>query len=402
MGGMLRRARGLLNTAGMHTGPARSDVVDLALALGAAAFVAVATLAGDHDPGPVGVYVATNVAMVLPLAFRRRFPMGTLLAIIAVILVEAALVGPSEGLGALALLVACYSVAAYRPALPATLGLAALVPAFIATNAVSGQRLLEDVDFLLILCVGAWLMGRSVRSRQMLVDQLAAQSSELRAAREAEAAATAAAERSRIARDLHDVLAHSMSVIVVQAEAAEALLPDEDRSRTALQAVQRTARGALAELRQLLGVLNSEEPDRYGEETRKRLPSPRLRDVERLVAAMRDAGLDVVLHVDGDASIPDGIDLAAYRILQESMTNALRHAGPTTVRADVRIQPGEVFVSVEDHGPSSPIDARDSSGSGHGITGMEERVRMYGGEFEAGPTGDGFRVVARIPVPARI
>ena len=163
-----------------------------------------------------------------------------MIAILAVIVVEASTVGPSDGLGALALLVACYSVATYRPWLPATVGLIAVVPAFMITNWVSDKGLTDDIDFVFAVCLAAWLAGRGVRSRQLLVDRLAAQSLELRAACEVEAAAMAAAERTRIARDLHDVLAHSISVIVVQAEAAEALLPDLERNRQALQAVQRT------------------------------------------------------------------------------------------------------------------------------------------------------------------
>lgn len=399
---MLRPLRGLRVSESKAPWPSRSDLIDLAAALGAAAFVAIATLAGNHNPGPPGVYVLTNVAMTLPLAFRRRFPVSTMIAILAVIVVEAATVGPSDGLGALALLVACYSVATYRPWLPATVGLIAIVPAFMITNWVSGKGLTDDIDFVFVVCLAAWLAGRGVRSRQLLVDRLATQSLELRAAREVEAAAMAAAERSRIARDLHDVLAHSISVIVVQAEAAEALLPDLEHNRQALQAVQRTARSALVELRQLLDVLHNDEPDEYQDETRQRLPSPRLRDADRLVRAMREAGLDVTLHVDGEAAIPEGVDLAAYRILQEAMTNALRHAGPTTVEADVHIDARQVVVSVVDHGPTGQTRVTTSQGTGHGLTGMRARVHMYGGDFQAGPSGEGFRVVARIPVQARV
>jgi signal transduction histidine kinase len=399
--GMLRPLRGLRVSESKSPWPTRSDLIDLAAALGAAAFVAVATLAGNHNPGQVGVYVLTNVAMMLPLAFRRRLPVSTVIAILAVIVVEAATIGPSDGLGALALLVACYTVATYRPWVPATVALVVVVPAFAIANWVSGKGLADDVDFVFVLCVAAWLAGRGVRSRQLLVDRLAAQSSELRAAREAEAAAMAATERSRIARDLHDVLAHSISVIVVQAEAAEALLPDLERNRRALQAVQRTARSALVELRQLLDVLHNDDPDDRQDETRLRLPSPRLRDADRLVRAMREAGLDVTLHIDGEAVVPEGADLAAYRILQEAMTNALRHAGPTTVEADVHIDDHQVLVSVVDHGPTGRTRITTGRGTGHGLRGMRARVHMYGGDFLAGPSGEGFRVVARIPVQSQ-
>ena len=117
---------------------------------------------------------------------------------------------------------------------------------------------------------------------------------------------------------------------------------------------------------------------------------------------MREAGLDVTLHVDGEAAIPEGVDLAAYRILQEAMTNALRHAGRTTVEADVHIDARQVLVSVVDHGPTGQTPVTTSRGTGHGLTGMRARVHMYGGDFQAGPSGEGFQVIARIPVHARV
>ena len=201
------------------------------------------------------------------------------------------------------------------------------------------------LSFIATLNVGAWVAGRIVWSRQQMVDQLSAQAVELERGRAAEARLAAAEERARIARELHDVVAHSVSVMVVQAEAAEALLPDSERSGQALHAIQDTGRSTLAELRHLLGALD----DGSTPDTIARQPSPRLGDADRLVEHLRAAGLDVSLRVEGQhIAIPSGVDLAAYRVLQEALTNALRHAGRTSVEATVRITNDEVMVDVID------------------------------------------------------
>ncbi|MGH9261876.1 MAG: sensor histidine kinase, partial [Acidimicrobiales bacterium] len=256
----------------------------------------------------------------------------------------------------------------------------------------------DDLGFIGALVGGFWVVGRVVWSRQRLVEQLSTQAVELKRRRSAEARAVAAEERARIARDVHDVITHSVSVMVVQAEAGEALLPDADRSGQALRAIQETGRATLAELRQLLNALDGAGGDvveRFG-----RRPSPRLRDSDRLVAQLRAAGLDVQLGVEGQlVDIPPGVDLAAYRVLQEALTNALRHAGRTSVVATVRVGPGDIEVEVVDEGPAPDSPPRlATSGAGHGLIGMRERVMLYGCELESGPAGRGFRVRARIPV----
>jgi signal transduction histidine kinase len=187
--------------------------------------------------------------------------------------------------------------------------------------------------------------------------------------------------------------------MVVQAEAGEALLPDAERSGQALRAIQDTGRATLAELRHLLGALDGDEAADASERPSLQ-PSPRLRDADRLVQRMRTAGLDVQLHIEGRlADIPPGVDLAAYRVLQEALTNALRHAGRTTVQATVRVKPDDVLVEVVDHGPNDASSHQSQkAGAGRGLIGVRQRVTLYGGDVESGPTGSGFRVRARIPV----
>jgi signal transduction histidine kinase len=298
-----------------------------------------------------------------------------------------------------ALLVSIYTLAAHCPLRQALAGLLLVVPVMAFSNWRQGLNPVEDLDFIVALVVGFWAVGRVVRSRQRMVEQLSAQAEELERRRGAEARALVAEQRARIAGDLHDVLAHSVSVMVVQAEAAEALLPDTDRSGQAMRAVQDTGRATLAELRQVLGTLGAGAADADVERA-GRVPSPRLQDADQLVDQLRAAGLDVRLTAEGLLTdLPVGIDLAAYRVLQEALTNALRHAGRTNVVAAVRVSADDVVVDVVDDGPA-PDSPRQLAlcGAGQGLSGMRERVRRYGGELQSGPAGAGFRVRARIPI----
>jgi signal transduction histidine kinase len=234
-----------------------------------------------------------------------------------------------------------------------------------------------------------------VWSREQLIRQLAEQTDELQRGREAEARARVAEQRARIARDVHDVVAHSVSIIVVQAEAGEAQLSHDEPSAECLRAIQRVGRSTLIELR---GVLNALGDDAGSDGTDPALaPTPRLADAAVLVAELRDAGLDLDFRQEGDlAQLPIGVDLAAYRVLQEALTNALRHAAGAKVTARVDVTGDDVVLEVRDSGADLP---RTVDGTGRGLLGMRERVRLYGGEVESGPDGAGFRVRARIPVP---
>jgi signal transduction histidine kinase len=217
-----------------------------------------------------------------------------------------------------------------------------------------------------------------------------AQAAEERARRSEEQAERAVEdERSRIARELHDVIAHSVSVMTVQAGAVRRLLaPEQEREREALLTVEETGRQALTEMRRLLGVLR--RPD----ETAALAPQPGLATLEQLVAQVREAGLPVEIRFEGEPiGLPPGIDLSAYRIVQEALTNALKHAGPARAWVVVRYGADQVEVEVANDGVSN------GSGDGYGLIGMRERVALCGGDLTAGPrTGGGFTISARLPV----
>ena len=378
----------------------REDWVDLGLAALIAVVVTVEGVFHTLGTAGHGEAAAWGLAEIAPLAVRRRFPLAVWLTILALVTAQAAVTGTNEGGGVFfSLLVGAYTVGAHTRRRTAVASLLLLVPVVAYTNWRSTGNLFDDTTFIVALLSGFWTAGRVVWSRNQLVLRLAEQSEDLRRGRAAEARALAAEQRERIARDVHDVVAHSVSLMVVQAEAGEAQLPADDASAECLRAIQRVGRSTLTELRGLLSALGEDtggpdQPDPL------RAPSPRLRDADLLIGELAAAGLAVDLSLEGDVGqLPAGVDLAAYRILQEALTNALRHAGTATVRARVLAGPDEVVVDVVDAGGGHRANGHDPH-VGHGLVGMRERVRLYGGEVQAGPTDDGFRVHARIPVPA--
>jgi signal transduction histidine kinase len=394
-GEMLDRVRALAHRL------RREDWVDLALV---GIFTVVVTVDGfTHTLGTTGQGATTawGLAEIAPLAVRRRFPFAVWLTILVLVAAQAAVTGTNEGFGVFfAWLVGVYTVAAHTPRRTAVVSLILLVPVVAYTNWRSTGSPFEDTAFIVILLSGFWAAGRVVWSRNQLVLRLAEQSEDLRRGRAAEARALAAEHRERIARDVHDVVAHSVSLMVVQAEAGEAQMPADAPSTECLRAIQRVGRSTLTELRGLLSALGEDTGATGPEQTDPtRAPSPRLRDADLLVGELAAAGLAVDLSLEGDVEeLPAGVDLAAYRILQEALTNALRHAGPASVRARVVAAPDEVVVDVVDFGGGPPMNG-DNLHGGRGLVGMRERARLYGGEVQAGPTDDGFRVRARIPVP---
>jgi signal transduction histidine kinase len=241
-----------------------------------------------------------------------------------------------------------------------------------------------------------WVMGLLYRQRLLRVSELEGETTRLKRDRDAAARAAVAEERSRIARELHDVVAHSVSVMTVQAGAARHTLdPAETEMQEALKSIETAGRQALVELRRLLGIL------RQADDEPALAPVPSLADLDRLIAQLHDAGLPTVLHIEGEsAPLPPGVDLAAYRIVQEALTNCLKHAGPT--RAEVRVcyRRHELELEVLDDGRSNRAAG---NGTGHGLIGMRERVSLYGGFFEAGPRPDGgFAVHARLPLDGNL
>jgi signal transduction histidine kinase len=234
----------------------------------------------------------------------------------------------------------------------------------------------------------AWLAGRGVRTRTRLTEELHEAAVQAQEAHEAEIARAAADERRRIAREMHDVVAHSVSVMVVQAGGARRILErDPARAIDAAAHIEEVGRAALTEMRRLLGLMHHAE---------ERAPQPTMQELDALVERTRAAGLPVALTVEGEPrSLPAGIDLAAYRVVQEALTNAIKHAGAAPTKVTVRWEPAHLELEIVDNG----VPAANGTGGGHGLIGMEERVRLYAGELRTGRrAGGGFEVVARLPL----
>ncbi|MGY6656717.1 sensor histidine kinase [Amycolatopsis sp. TRM77291] len=235
----------------------------------------------------------------------------------------------------------------------------------------------------------AWLAGLNTRQRRIRLSVLEQRAADLERERDTQAALAVAAERGRISRELHDVVAHALSVVVLQAQGAQAELERRpERSREALDAIVDTGRTALSEIRRLLGALGQDEPDWEPRPGAERLP--------RLAADIRSAGTPVEFRVEGEPRpLPSTVDLAAYRIVQEALTNVLKHAGPdASVTIVMRYGPGTLEIEVTDDG----VAAEPPSGTGHGLEGMRERVNVLGGTFDAGPRPErGFAVRATLP-----
>jgi signal transduction histidine kinase len=239
---------------------------------------------------------------------------------------------------------------------------------------------------------GAWLLGDNLRTRRAYLREVEARAARLEREREADARRAAAEEQTRIARELHDIIAHNVSVMTVQAAAAgDAFETQPGRVREALDSIESTGREALTELRRLLGSVRPDDgPGTFA-------PQPGLTRVEALIEQVRSAGLAVELSVEGSPQeLPPGIDLSAYRIVQEALTNTLKHAHASKATVVVRYGAGVLELDVVDDGRGETADRADR---GHGIIGMKERAALLGAELRVGPApGGGFAVHARIPL----
>ena len=272
------------------------------------------------------------------------------------------------------------------PVVESTLGFGYAYVCVVATSAVS----VANVVWLLVVIGGGWAAGRALRSRRLLIEDLRRATDELERSREQLAQRAVADERLRIAQEIHDVVAHSVTVMLVQAEAAERVMPRDRETRTAIEAVravQESGRNALTELRQLLGVLR---PDPRPATS----PQPTLRDLTELTESYQGAGLAVACRLGAISGVPSNVALTAYRVTQEALTNVLRHSEASAARVDIQRRGDCLRVEIIDHGPARP----DSATSGHGLVGMRERVLACGGSLEAGPHGKGYRVVAALPL----
>jgi signal transduction histidine kinase len=375
----------------LTSSPARAVALDAALA-GALAILAEAEVLTGQVSGPRAAAVPLALLMTLPLAARRRYPLPVTVAVTASFLLNwaAGVDMYSYWASIVAGLVTAYTAAAHlRPRLAAA-ALACLYAA-IAVAALGFSGLLWGG----ILVGGAALAGFALRDRRRHVSQLAGLAHQLELARDENARAAVAGERARIARELHDVVAHSVSVMVVQAGAAEEVLgADPGKAREPLRSVQDTGRQALVELRRLLGVLRTDHSEAA------LAPQPGLDQVGGLAAQVQGAGVAVELCVDGDRDgIPAGVDLAAYRIVQEALTNVLKHATASHAVVRVGYRPDAIELEVLDDGHGPLGAGHDGAGTGQGLIGMRERASLYGGVVEARPRAEGgFAVRARLPV----
>ena len=325
------------------------------------------------------------VLEVAPLLWRRRLP----IAVLGVVTAGAALSILAYSVEVpFAPAVAVYTIAAHRDRRTAFVASAASAAVLVFSAAYAGATgLLIPV----VLALGAaWVLGDNLGTRRAYTQALEERAERLEREQEAERARAVAEEQARIARELHDVIAHSVSVMVVQAAAANDVFESQPaRAREALEAIETSGRAALGELRRMLGVVRGIDDADYA-------PQPGIDRIDELVADVRAAGLEVAVNIEGAPhDVPAGIDLSVYRVVQEALTNTLKHAQAT--RADVTLRYGarELGVEVRDDGKGGA----NGDGGGHGLTGMRERVAIFGGSLEAGPAANGgFEVLARFPL----
>ncbi|WP_433253305.1 sensor histidine kinase [Streptosporangium sp. CA-135522] len=349
------------------------------------------------------VYLGLGVVLVVPLLWRRSRPL-TVFTIVSVASFGQWLFGVEPTPFNVAVLIAMYTVAslcslpwAVAAGLVAELGLA-LSFGQITTNPDPGTLASASV-----FVVAIWISGIYANTRRRYLEGLEERAERAERERDQQARLAAAAERTRIARELHDVVAHNVSVIIVQADGAGyALDSDPEQARKALQAISTTGRQALAEMRRMVGVLRAAEgavgEAAAGEVAEEYAPQPSLSQLDGLVTQVRSSGLPVDFRVTGaPQELPEGEQLTVYRIVQEALTNTLKHGGPNT-RAVVEMEYGvrELLLRVTDDGRGAAALGRPG---GHGLVGMRERVAMFGGSVEARPRpGGGFQVIARLPI----
>lgn len=378
-----------------QSGP-RLPAMDVVIGAGLAVFGFVEVLgASDVERG------LAAPAMLLAgaaLAWRRRAPFAAFLASSAIVTFSAVVAAPIDSLIVVIpmLAVAMYSLAAHAAPSRAIAGLVfCVVLVWIATFAPQGPGG-ENLIFGLVVPGTPWLAGWMVRRRTDQAVALALHAQELERTQAEREGAAVTQERHRIARELHDIIAHSVSVMTIQAGAVEEVLDrDPHQARQAAASIRATGRQAQLDLRRLLGLLRDGNTN-----VQPLTPQPGLADLEHLLDSVRRSGLAVRVTVDGTPrTLPAAVDLSAFRVVQEALTNTLKHARASAASVGVRYGTDTVDIEVIDDGTARATGDGDLSGGGHGLAGMRERVALYGGELHFGPvpTG-GFRVHALLPV----
>jgi signal transduction histidine kinase len=349
-----------------------------------------------HTPRPLGALVA--VVVPATVAWRRRWPLA--MGVVAVLATAAVFISGGQdyniavGIGWMC---ALYAIAVWTDIRGFLIGFGALTAGNVASLASPRQSVSATLQFTVIPGVAMLIARRAIRDRELEAQTHAARAELAEREHELRANQAIAEERARIARELHDLVAHNVSVMVIQAGAERHALGDGDTStRETLGSIEQAGRQALIEARRLLGVL------RRGDEREELEPQPSLAQVQFLVEQVQRAGLPVALSIEGDAVVlPAGVDLCAYRIVQEGLTNALKHAGPAHAEVVVRYATDALEVAVSDDGAGAAHANGNGTArsAGHGLIGMRERVALYGGELATGPRdGGGFAVRARLPL----
>jgi signal transduction histidine kinase len=391
-------------------------VIDGLIALGLTllSLVSVAGRApdiGNRDP----LSVSLLMLQTLPLVLRRRYPLGVLV-VVTIATVGHGLLSTSATINSsLGGLVAVYTVADLcdrRLSAAALVGVGVSVGALIIAKGGIPAGLASLFQSELVIVI-VWLLGSWSQERRKYLGIVEQRAALAERERQAEAERAVADERSRIAREMHDVVAHHVSVIVIQAGAAlRSIDRRPDQARDALVAIDDNGRRALADMRRMVGVLGGGDRGSSPGDRGDLAPMPGMDRLGELIEQVRAAGMPVELSVAGEPRPLDpGIELAAYRIIQEALTNSLKHASGGRTRVNLRYEPAALEVAVLDEGgrdddgrPRDEIgddEPRLPAGPGHGLIGMRERVAMFGGHLEAGPTGKGFRVAALLPLDAQ-
>ena len=378
------------------------DLFDALLALALAGTAQYEIWAGalfdDGIPGPRLPNAVFLLLITVPLAWRRRAPTAVFALVLVSIGLQIALIDDARSDQPpfehwIALLVVFYSLGAHaerrRALVAGALGGGVFVVGDLA-QLLSRGAALGDTAPAWFMLGAAYGIGFALRGQRIQSTLLANRAERLEREREQKARLAVAEERVRIARELHDIVAHAISVIVVQAQAGQRVLEGEEASaREALGSIETTGRQALVEMRRLLGILRKEDQELA------LAPRPSLAYLDVLAERVREAGLPVDLHVEGDAKpLPPGVDLSAYRIVQEALTNTLKHAEAASAHVVVRYRPEEVELEITDDG-RGPVDGREG---GQGLVGMRERAALVGGHVESGINGGrGYSVRARLP-----
>jgi signal transduction histidine kinase len=372
-------------------------VGDIALTVFVTVFSIGAGIAPREDNGgaPEVSIILLAVLASVPVIARRRFPLQVALIVEAATAVH--LIAVNSPPAAFALVVAIYSVALYcdrRTSLRMALATGGINSVLVLlVTLITGREIVHNLVFVIVLAAGAWALGDNVRTRRAYLASLEERAARLEGEREERDRRAVLDERARIARELHDVVAHHVSAIAVQAGAAEeAALENPQRAREALGFIQGLSREALSEMRALVGVLAT------GDDAAALAPQPGLDQVERLVDQVRAAGVAVDLTVEGTRRrLPETLDVTAYRIVQEALTNTLKHAGSARATVTVRFSDDTLELDVSDDGRGARPRATVADG-GRGLMGMRERVALFHGRLSAGPVdGGGFRVHAWLP-----